>query len=74
MKQNDAKQFEAAMAELEGILEQMGDETVGLSESIELYAKAAGLIDSCNRQLENARVRLEEIDTMLAEKGDSHAL
>lgn len=55
--------FEAAMSELEMILEKMSGDEMTLEESVSSYARAAGLIQDCNEALREAKVQLEEIDT-----------
>lgn len=58
----DMQTFESAMQSLEDMLAKMTDNDVTLDESIEMYAKAAQLINICDKQLNNAKVKLEEID------------
>lgn len=62
--------YEASMQQLEEILVRMSAEDVGLDESIELYAKAAKLIQDCNDMLNDARRRVEEIGVQMEQIGD----
>ncbi len=63
--EKDEPGFEAAMGELEEILERMGKNETPLDEAVELYAKAAELIETCGRRLKTAQVRVEEIGAEL---------
>ncbi len=51
---------------LETILAKMSGEETTLAESIALYADAARLIESANRMLDDARLKIAEIDQVLA--------
>lgn len=62
-----AQNLESNMAELEAILETIASEQTPLDEAIELYAKAAKLIELCNAQLKNAGVRMDEIDQKIGQ-------
>lgn len=53
--------FEEAITQLEQILETMQDENTTLDETIELYARAAALMQQCTSQLHNAELKIEEI-------------
>ena len=55
------KSFEEGMDRLEGILDQMQQQTT-LAESVKLYAEAASLTDYCRATLEKASLQLDEID------------
>lgn len=57
--------FEKTLTELEAILEQMSAPETTLDVSIGLYAKAAELIQKSNAMLENASIRIQEIDERL---------
>lgn len=60
--------FESSMQQLEEILTEMQQGNLSLDESIAQYAKAAKLIADCNKQLENAKVKIEEIEQTLPAK------
>ncbi len=59
------RSYEAAVAELESILEKMSSETVSLEDSIALYARAAQLITECDKLLKEAALKIETIDQAL---------
>lgn len=70
-KENSLGDFEAAMQQLEDILEKMADDALPLEESIRLYARAAELIAQSNQTLEAAKVRVQEIDDSIARMKES---
>ena len=47
------------------LLTQMQDETTPLADAVKLYAEAASLIQYCNKTLETAKLKIEEIDASL---------
>lgn len=61
------KTFEEGLQRLQEILAQMQDETTTLDQSVKLYADAAQLIQYCNTTLDQAKLRIEEIDASLAQ-------
>lgn len=69
-KTGNKPSFEESMRQLEDILGRMSGEDIGLDESIELYAKAAQLIQDCNAQLDEAQKRVEEIGMQMEQIGD----
>ena len=60
------KYFEEGMDRLQGLLNQLQDESTPLADSVKLYAEAAGLIHYCNTALDKAKLQVEEIDASLA--------
>lgn len=60
------KTFEEGLQRLQDILAKMQDETTTLDQSVKLYADAAQLIQYCNTTLDQAKLRIEEIDASLA--------
>lgn len=60
------KTFEEGLQRLQDILTKMQDETTTLDQSVKLYADAAQLIQYCNTTLDQAKLRIEEIDASLA--------
>ncbi|MBS4169200.1 exodeoxyribonuclease VII small subunit [Parachlamydia sp. AcF125] len=56
---NQEKNFEAAFARLEEILEKMNSGAVSLDESLLLYEEADRLITSCAKRLNDAERRIE---------------
>ena len=67
------KSFEDGMARLETILSQMQSEETTLSESVNLYAEAASLMEYCHAALEKASLQMEEIDAARSQKADPKA-
>lgn len=65
------KTFEDGLARLQAVLTQMQDPDTALADSIKLYAEAADLIRYCNDTLENAKLRIDEIDAALDGKTGS---
>ena len=53
--------FEAALAELEGIVDQLEKGAVSLDDSIELYVRGEALKARCDLLLKNAEMRIEKI-------------
>lgn len=62
------KSFEEGMQRLQELLAVLQDDTTPLAQSVKLYAEAATLIAYCKQTLDDAKLRVEEIDTQLAEK------
>jgi exodeoxyribonuclease VII small subunit len=60
--------FEAALAELEGIVDQLEKGAVALDESIRLYERGEALKKRCDELLKNAEMRIEKI-TLAADGG-----
>ena len=53
--------FEAALAELEAIVDQLEKGAVALDESIRLYERGEALKRRCDELLQNAEMRIEKI-------------
>ena len=53
--------FEAALAELEGIVDQLEKGAVTLDDSIKLYERGEALKARCDDLLKNAEMRIEKI-------------
>ena len=60
--------FEAALAELEQIVDQLEKGAVALDESIGLYERGEALKKRCDELLKNAEMRIEKI-TLAADGG-----
>jgi len=58
--------FEAALAELEAIVDQLEKGAVALDDSIRLYERGEALKRRCDELLKNAEMRIEKI-TLSAE-------
>lgn len=63
------KSFEEGIARLKESLDILGQENTSLSDSVKIYAEAAGLIRYCHDCLEKHRLQVEEIDLQLAQLG-----
>ncbi len=57
--------YENASCELDDILEEMSSESVTLQQSLKLYARAAELIAFCTSSLQDAQLKIEEINAKL---------
>ena len=53
--------FEAALAELEAIVEKLEKGAVALEESIKIYERGEALKAHCDKLLKNAEMRIEKI-------------
>ncbi len=53
--------FEQAMARLDEITVLLSNGSTSLEQSLALYAEGAGLIDSCTRQLNDAKAKIETL-------------
>lgn len=62
------KSFEEGMQRLQELLAVLQDDTTPLAQSVKLYAEAASLIHYCKQTLDDAKLKIEEIDAELAEK------
>ena len=63
------KDFEAAIAELEGIVKKLEEGDLALEKSLELYERGVYLSRFCHSRLEDAERRIE----ILNERGDLKA-
>ena len=62
------KSFEEAMQRLQELLAVLQDDTTPLEQSVKVYAEADNLISYCKQTLDDAKLRIEEIDAELAQK------
>ena len=60
--------FETALAELEGIVQQLESGDVELEKSIAIYERGAALKSHCEKKLREAELKVEKI--VLDDKGD----
>lgn len=63
MAQNERPSFEEALEKLEGIVEELANEEITLEKSVELYEKGLELSRICSETLEQASLKIEQIDT-----------
>lgn len=55
-------EFEKAMKRLAEISKSMSGEELPLDESIKLYAEAAELVKYCKDYIDNAKLKVEQLD------------
>ena len=62
MTQNEKKlSFEEAMASLEEIVRQLESGKVKLEEAVTAYEKGCALVSTCEKKLQEARLKVEKI-------------
>lgn len=61
------KSFEEGMQRLQELLVILQDDATPLAQSVKVYAEAANLIQYCKQTLDDAKLRIEEIDVQLAQ-------
>lgn len=61
------KSFEEGMQRLQELLTILQDDTTPLAQSVKVYAEAANLIQYCKQTLDEAKLRIEEIDVQLSQ-------
>ena len=66
MKQPNS--FEEGMQRLQELLAVMQEDTTPLAQSVKLYAEAASLINYCKKTLDDAKLKVDEIDAELIGK------
>ncbi|MBR5806508.1 MAG: exodeoxyribonuclease VII small subunit [Oscillospiraceae bacterium] len=59
--------FESAMVRLEEISEILSENNVTLDESLKLYAEGVKLLKFCNSKLEQAQIKISDIEGNLLE-------
>lgn len=64
---NETMSFEQAMGRLDDILGKLSGGGAGIEESMQLYCEGAALVAKCEKELENAKLRMEK----LFEKADA---
>jgi exodeoxyribonuclease VII small subunit len=62
MSEATIKDFEAAIAELEGIVKRLEEGDLPLEQSLELYERGVQLSRFCHARLEEAERRIEILD------------
>ncbi len=55
-------EFEKAMKRLSEISSSMSGEELPLEDSIKLYEEAAGLVKYCKDYIDNAKLKVEQLD------------
>lgn len=62
MSEKERPSFEDALKKLESIVEKLGNQDITLEESVELYEEGLKLSKFCTETLENASLKIEQID------------
>lgn len=62
MGNKERPSFEEALQKLETIVEKLNDEEITLEKSVELYEEGLKLSKICSETLENAALKIEQID------------
>lgn len=62
MTNKEKPSFEEALEKLEAIVEKLGDQSISLEKSVELYEEGLSLSKICTETLENATLKIEQID------------
>lgn len=63
MAQNERPAFEDALKQLESIVQELSNDEITLEKSVELYEKGLELSKICSETLEQASLKIEQIDT-----------
>jgi exodeoxyribonuclease VII small subunit len=58
---DDVSRFEAALSELEGIVERMERGDLALAESLQLFERGMGLTRQCRTSLETAELKVRDL-------------
>lgn len=62
MTKKERPTFEEALEKLEMIVNQLGDQSITLEKSVELYEEGLSLSKLCAETLEYATLKIEQID------------
>lgn len=62
MSEKERPSFEEALEKLETIVEKLSDQEITLEKSVELYEEGLRLSKICSETLENAALKIEQID------------
>lgn len=62
MVKKEQPSFEEALEKLEAIVEKLNNEDITLEKSVELYEEGLKLSKICSETLENAALKIEQID------------
>jgi len=62
MTPEERPSFEEALTKLEAIVEKLDNEDITLEESVELYEEGLKLSRICSKTLENAELKIVEIE------------
>jgi len=62
MEKKERPSFEEALKKLETIVEKLSNEEITLEKSVELYEEGLRFSKICSETLENAALKIEQID------------
>lgn len=62
MTKEERPSFEEALTKLEAIVDKLDDDDITLEESVQLYEEGLKLSKICSKTLENAELKIEEIE------------
>ena len=62
MAEKERPSFEEALEKLEAIVEKLNDKEITLEKSVELYEEGLKLSKICSETLENAALKIEQVD------------
>jgi exodeoxyribonuclease VII small subunit len=62
MTEKERPTFEEALEKLEAIVDQLGNQDITLEKSVELYEEGLRLSKFCTETLEQATLKIEQID------------
>ncbi len=62
MTTEERPSFEEALTKLEAIVEKLDDDEITLEASVQLYEEGLKLSKICSETLENAELKIEEIE------------
>jgi exodeoxyribonuclease VII small subunit len=62
MSQKERPTFEEALLKLEAIVDKLGNQDITLEKSVELYEEGLRLSKICTETLEQATLKIEQID------------
>ncbi|HMB41767.1 MAG TPA: exodeoxyribonuclease VII small subunit [Balneolaceae bacterium] len=63
MPQKERPSFEEALEKLEEIVKELNNDEITLEKSVELYEKGLELSKICSETLDQAMLKIEQIDT-----------
>lgn len=62
MKMAEKMSFEQALEKLEGYAQTLSSPDVSLDESIKIYGESVKLIAQCQRMIERAKLKIEQVE------------
>lgn len=71
MPQKERPSFEEALEKLEEIVEELNNDEITLEKSVELYEKGLELSKICSETLDQATLKIEQIDTSNKNESES---